>query len=140
MFARYIGTNCRNGPPLKKIWVPKSCLKSLQVNVIMTSPVKKTNPIPKASYGTKASYRPRTHLSHLNVNILQGNHTQTHEYERVSSNCYVHRTKNFSAYSYEYYAPPARLFTRDPKLKFLDATLRLIASKPPLKMWVVKKI
>ena len=23
VFARYIGTNCRNGPPMKKIWVPK---------------------------------------------------------------------------------------------------------------------
>ena len=109
------------------------------MNVIMTPPVKKTNPISKASYGPKVSYRPRTHLSHPNVNVLQGNHTQTHEYERVSSNRYVHRTKNFSAYSYEYYSPLARLFTRDPKPKFSDVALRLIASKPPLKMWVVKK-
>ena len=30
VFARYIGTNCRNGPPMKKIWVPKSCLENLQ--------------------------------------------------------------------------------------------------------------
>ena len=58
MFARYIGTNCRNGPPLKKIWVPKSCLENLPVNVIMTPPRKKTNPRPKASY------RQRTHQSH----------------------------------------------------------------------------
>ena len=36
VFARYIGTNCRNGPPMKKIWVPKRCLESLPVNVIMT--------------------------------------------------------------------------------------------------------
>ena len=28
VFARYIGTNCRNGPPLKKIWVPKVVLRS----------------------------------------------------------------------------------------------------------------
>ena len=62
------------------------------------------------------------------------------EYECVSSNRYVHKTKNFSAYSYEYYSPPARLFARAPKPKFSDAALRLIASKPPLKMWVVKKI
>ena len=35
-FARYIGTNCRNGPPMKKVWVPKRCLENLLVNVIMT--------------------------------------------------------------------------------------------------------
>ena len=23
VFACYVGTNCRNGPPMKKIWVPK---------------------------------------------------------------------------------------------------------------------
>ena len=139
VFARYIGTNYRNGPAMKKIWVPKSCLENLVVNVIMTPPVKKTNPIPKASYGPKYSYKPRTHLSHPNVNVLQGNHTQTHEYERVSLNHYVHKSKNFSAYSYEYYSPPARLFSRAPKPKFSDVALRLIASKPPVKMWVVKK-
>ena len=139
VFARYIGTNCRNGPPLKKIWVPKSCLENLPVNVIMTPPGKKTNPRPKASHGPKASYRQRTHQSHPNANVLQGNHTQTYEYERVSSNRYVHKTKNFSAYSYEYYSPPARLFDRAPKSKFSDAALRLVASKPPLKMGVVKK-
>ena len=139
VFARYIGANCRNGPPLKKIWVPKSCLEKLPVNVIMTPPGKKTNPIPKASYGPKASYRYMNHLSHPNANVLQGNHTQTNEYEHVSSNRYVHKTKNYSAYSYEYYSPPARLFARAPKPKFSDAALRLIASKPLLKMWVVKK-
>ena len=139
VFARYIGTNCRNGPPMKNIWVPKSCLENLPVNVIMTPPVKKTNRIPKASYVPKASYRHRTHLSHPNANVLQGNHTQTYEYERVSSNRYVHKTKNYSAYSYEYCSPPARLFARAPKPKFSDAALRLIASKTPLKMWVVKK-
>ena len=105
----------------------------------MTPPGKKTNPIPKASYGPKASYRYRTHLSHPNANVLQGNHTQTYEYERMSSNRYVHKTKNFSAYSHEYYCPPARLFARAPKPKFSDVALRLIASKSPLKMSVVKK-
>ena len=126
-------------PPLKKIWVPKSCLENLQVNVIMTPPGKKTNPRPKASYGPKASYRQNTHPSHPNANVLQGNHTQTYEYERVSSNPYVHKTKNFSSYSYKNYSPPTRLFARAPKPKFSDAALRLIASKPPLKMWVVMK-
>ena len=109
------------------------------MNVIMTSHVKKTNLRPKASYGPKASYKQRTHLSHPNANVLQGNHTQTYEYERVSPNRYVHNTKNFSAYSYEYHSSPARLFARAPKPKFSDASLRLIASKPPPKMWVVKK-
>ena len=99
VFARYIGTNCRNGPPLKKIWVPKRCLESLPVNVVTTPPGKKTNPRPKASYGPKASYRQRTHQGHPNANVLQGKHTQTYEYECLSSNCYVHKTKNFSAYS-----------------------------------------
>ena len=133
VFARYIGTNCRNGPPMKKIWVPKRCLENLPVNVIMTPHVKKTNLRPKASY------RQRTHLSRTNANVLQGNHTQAYEYERGSSNRHVHKTKNYSAYSYEYYCPPARLFARAPKPKFSDAALRLIASKPPLKMWVAKK-
>ena len=118
---------------MKKVWVPKRCLENLPMNVITTPPRKKTNP------RAKASYRYRTQLSHPNANVLQGNHTQTYEYERVSSNRYVHRTKNFSAYSYEYHSSPARLFARAPKPKFSDAALRLIASKPPLKMWVVKK-
>ena len=109
------------------------------MNVIMTPHVKKTNLRPKASYGPKASYRQRTHLSRTNANVLQGNHTQAYEYERVSSNCHVHKTKNYSAYSYEYYCPPTRLFARAPKPKFSDAALRLIASKPPLKRWVAKK-
>ena len=83
VFARYIGTNCRNGPPMKKIWVPKRCLENLPVNVIMTPHVKKTNLRPKASYGPKASYRQRTHLSRTNANVLQGNHTQDYEYEHL---------------------------------------------------------
>ena len=40
---------------------------------------------------------------------------------------------------HEYHSSPARLFARASKLKFSDAALRLIASKPSLKMWVVKK-
>ena len=124
---------------MKKIWVPKSCLENLPVNVVMTPQVKKTNPRPQTLYGPKASYRQRTHPSRTNANVLQGNHTQAYEYERVSSNHHVHKTKNYSAYPYEYYCPPARLFARAPKPKFSDATLRLIASKPPLKMWVAKK-
>ena len=55
VFARHIGTNCRNGPLMKKIWVPESCLENLSVNVVMTPPGKKTKPRPKASYRPKAS-------------------------------------------------------------------------------------
>ena len=29
VFARYVGTNCRNGSPMKKIRVPKRCLENL---------------------------------------------------------------------------------------------------------------
>ena len=109
------------------------------MNVVMTPQGKKTNPIPKASYVPKASYRHRTHPSHPNTNVLQENHTQTYEYESVSSNRYVHTTKNYSTYSYEYYSPPATLFARASKPKFSDVALRLIDSKLPLKMWVAKK-
>ena len=124
---------------MKKIWVPKTCLENLLVNVFMTPHTKKTNLRPKASYGPTASYRQRTHLIRTNANVLQGNHTQAYEYESGSSNRHVHMTNNYSAYSYEYYCPPARLFARAPKPKFTDAALRLIASKPSLKMWLVKK-
>ena len=108
------------------------------MNFVMTPQAKKTNPRPKASYRPKSSYRQRTHQSRTNANVLQGNHTQAYEYER-GSNRHVHKTKNYFNYSYVYYCPPARLFARAQKPKFLDAALRLIASKPPLKMWVAKK-
>ena len=79
VFARYIRTNCRNGLPMKKVWVPKRCLENLPVNVIMTPQVKKTNPRPQASYGPKSSYRQRTHMIRTNTNVLQGSHTQANE-------------------------------------------------------------
>ena len=60
VFARYVGTNCRNGCPMKKIWVPKRFLESLQVNVIMTPPVKNRNPRSNSSYGPKSSYRSKS--------------------------------------------------------------------------------
>ena len=66
VFARYVGTNCRNGSPMKKIWVPKSCLESLQVNVLRTPPVKNRNSRsnssygPNSSYGSKSSYGPNS--------------------------------------------------------------------------------
>ena len=56
VFARYVGTNYRNGSPMKKIRVPKSYVESIQVNVLMTPPVKNRNPRSNSSYGSKSSY------------------------------------------------------------------------------------
>ena len=83
VFAWYIGTNCRNGPLMKKVWVPKRCLENLPMNVVMTPQGKKTKPRPEASYGPKALYRQRTHLTRTcwgNVVISKKNptHTQDH--------------------------------------------------------------
>lgn len=133
VFARFTRTNCRNGSPMKKIWVPKSLLERLPVNVIMTPPGKKTNPRPKASYGPKSSYRRRSSYDRANTYVLQGYNDQTHEYESRSSKHYVHKSKNFSAYSFEYSNPHVKLFARASKPKFSDAALRLIASKPPFR-------
>ena len=122
VFSRYIGTNCKNDPPMKKICVPKRCLENLQVNVIMTPPMKNRNPRsnssygPKSSYGSKSSYGPHSssgsnssHGSkssykhhHANTSILHGK-SKGYEYVHYSSNHYVHKSsKNFSAYSYAY--------------------------------------
>src|SRR3954468_11324112 len=84
-----VGTNYRNGPPMKKFWVPKRCLESLQVNVIMTPPVKNRNPRsnssygPKSSYGSKSSYEP--HSSH-GSNSSYGSKSS---YEHHRPNTYV---------------------------------------------------
>ena len=40
---------------MKKIWVPKSYVESLQVNVLMTPPVKNRNPRSNSSYGSNSS-------------------------------------------------------------------------------------
>ena len=69
MFARFIGTNCRNGPPMKKIWVPKSCLENLPVNVGMTPPGKKTNPRSKASHGPTPMFCREIVLKLKNMNV-----------------------------------------------------------------------
>ena len=68
VFPRYVGTNCRNDSPMKKIWVPKRCLENLQVNVIMTPPVKNRNPRSNSSYGSKSSYEHH----HANPFVSQG--------------------------------------------------------------------
>ena len=110
---------------MKKIWVPKRCLESLQVNVLMTPAVKNTNPRsnssygPKSSYGSKSSYGPissrGSNSSHgskssydhhrANPSVVPGR-AKGYEYVHYSSNHYVHKSsKNFSAYSYAYPKP-----------------------------------
>ena len=155
-----IGTNCRNGPPMKKIWVPEMCLESLQVNVIMTPPLKNRNPRsnssygPKSSYGSKSSYGPnpscesnssygsKSSYEHhrANTSVWQGK-PKGYEYVHYSSNHYVHMSsKNFSAYAYAYpnssYVKRNGLASMPP---FSYGARRVMNSLPPLQMWVVKK-
>ena len=153
VFARYVGTNCRNGPPLKKIWVPKSCLESLQVNVIMTPPVKnrnhrsnssygpKSSQGPKSSHGPNSSYGQKSYHSHANASVSQGK-SKGHEYAHYSSNHYVHKSsKNFSAHSYEYSNPrPVKRSALASMPPFSYGARRMMNSLPPLQMWVVKKL
>ena len=68
VFARYVGTNCRNGSPMKKIWVPKRCLENLQVNVIMTPPMKNRNPRSNPSYERNSSYGSKSSYEHHRAN------------------------------------------------------------------------
>jgi hypothetical protein len=119
VFARYVGTNCKNGPPMKKIWVPKRCLESLQVNVLMTPPVKNRNPRsnssngPKSSYGSKSSrgsnssYGSKSSYEHHHANAsFSHGKSKSYEYVHYSSNHYVHKSsKNLSSYSYAYSNP-----------------------------------
>src|SRR3989337_3147217 len=79
VFANFVGTNCRNGSPMKKIWVPKSLVETLPVNVVMTPTVKKTYPRPKSSYKGKASYE------HTKNYVSQERNYQTQEYEYSAS-------------------------------------------------------
>ena len=136
VFARYIGTNCRNGPPMKKIWVPKIVLENLPVNVIMTPPMKYRNPRPNSSHGSKSSYEHHR----ANTSISQGK-SKGHEYVHYSSNHYVHKPlKNFFAYSYAY---PNHSSVKGSALAsmpyFSYGARRMMNSLPPLQMWVVKK-
>ena len=36
VIARYVGPNCRNGPPKKSIWVDKKTIEALPVKVLLT--------------------------------------------------------------------------------------------------------
>ena len=145
---------------MKKIWVPKRCLENLQVNVIMTPPVKNRNPRsnssygPNSSYGSKSSYGPNSsHGSYsskgskssyehhrANPSVSQGR-SKDYGYVHYSSNHYVHKSsKNFSAYSYAYsnpsYVKPNGLASMP---SFSYGARRMMKSLPPLQMWVVKK-
>ena len=127
---------------MKKIWVPKKCLESLQVNVLMTPPVKNRNPKSNSSYGSNSSNGSKSSYEHhcANPSVLQGR-AKGYEYAHYSSNHYVHKSsKNFSAYSYAYpnpsYVKRNGLASMPP---FSYGARRVINSLPPLQMWVVKK-
>ena len=160
VFAGYVGTNCKNGSPMKKIWVPNRCLESLHMSVIMTPLVKNMNPRskssygPNSSYGSKSSYGPnssrgsnssngsKSSYDHhcANTSVSQGR-AKGYEYEHYSSNHYVHKSsKNFSAYSYAYpnssYVKQSGMASMPP---FSYGARRMMNSLPPLQMWVVKK-
>src|SRR3954469_9826426 len=116
VFSRYVGTNCRNGSPVKKIWVPKRRLESLQVNVLMTPPVRKMNLRSNSSYGpnssyehyssygSKSSYGPNSsrgsnssdgskspYEHHRANNSVSQGRAKGYGYEHYSSNYYVHK-------------------------------------------------
>jgi hypothetical protein len=141
VFAWFIGTNCRNSSPVKKIWVPKSLLENLQVNVIMTPPMRKKHPRANSSHGRKSSTDRRPTNGHTNASFSQGNHYRSHDYVHYSSNHYVHKSlKNFSAYSYQYSSVPVKKRSAYASLpKFSINAQCFIASQPPIQMWVVKK-
>ena len=127
---------------MKKIWVPKKCLESLQVNVLRTPPVKNRNPRSNSSYGPNSSYGSKSSYEHhcANHSVSQGR-AKGYEYEHYSSNHYVHKSsKNFSAYSYAYpntsYVKRSGLASMPPS-SYGDR--RVMNSLPPLQMWVVNK-
>ena len=127
---------------MKKIWVPKRCLENLQVNVIMTPPVKNRNPRSNSSYGPNSSYRSKSSYEHhrANPSVSQGR-SKDYGYVHYSSNHYVHKSsKNFSAYSYAYSNPS---YVKRNGLasmpSFSYGARRMMNSLPPLQMWVVKK-
>ena len=133
---------------MKKIWVPKRCLESLQVNVIMTPPVKNRNPRSNSSYGPNSSHGSNSSngskssydYHRANNSVSQGR-AKGYEYVHYSSNQYVHKSsKNFSAYSYAYpnssYVKRNGLASMPP---FLYGARRVMNSLTPLQMWVVKK-
>jgi hypothetical protein len=97
VFARDVGTNCRNSPPMKKIWVPKKCLESLQVNVIMTPPVKNRNPKSNSSYGPKASNGSKSSYG------SNSSHGSKSSYEHHCANTSISQEKS-KGYEYVHYS------------------------------------
>ena len=94
---------------MKKIWVPKKCLESLQVNVLMTPPVKNRNPRSNSSYGSKSSYGPNSshgsnsskgskssYEHHCANNSVSQGRAKGYEYEHYSSNHFVHKPRIIS--------------------------------------------
>ena len=130
---------------MKKIWVPKRCLESLQVNGIMTPPMKNRNPRSNSSYGPNSSYSSKGSKSsyehHRANNSVSQGRAKGYEYVHYSSNHYVHKSsKNFSAYSYAYSNPSyvkRNGFASMPPFSY--GARRVMNSLPPLQMWVVKK-
>ena len=139
---------------MKKIWVPKRFLEHLQVNVILTPPMKNRKPRSNSSCGSKSSYGPNSsHGSNsskgakssyehhrANPSVSQGR-SKDYGYVHYSSNHYVHKSsKNFSAYSYAYSNPS---YVKRNGLasmpSFSYGARRMMNSLPPLQMWVVKK-
>src|ERR1041385_5853911 len=75
VFARYIGTNCRNGPPVKQIWVQKDLITNLPVNA---------------------------DANELRVSS-EDNTSKGNDYNHVSANHFVHReAPHKNAYSFVY--------------------------------------
>ena len=123
---------------MKKIWVPKTVLENLQVNVI--PPMKKKHPRANSSHRPKSSNGRRSTYGRANAFVSQGNNHRSDEYVHYSSNRYVHKSsKNFSAYSFDYSNPLVKRNAYSSMPKFSINALRYIASLPPIQMWVVKK-
>ena len=113
-FARFIGPNCRNGPPSKKIWVPKSIIEALPVTVLQTMQEEDARYILKMA--------------------------RQNEYMHTSSNCYAHVSgKNFNPFSFDYSNSFPRNNSYGYRKKSYPARAKVNVSQPPAKMWVVKK-
>jgi hypothetical protein len=107
VFARYIGTNCRNGPPVKQIWVQKDLITNLPVNA---------------------------DANELRVSS-EDDTSNGNDYHHVLANHFVHReAPHKNAYSFVY---PDTTISRP--IRSHRSRQSSYTSKPPIKMWVVKK-
>jgi hypothetical protein len=110
--ARYVGPNCRNGPPKKSIWVDKKTIKALPIKVPLTMQeenARYTRERARQNEYMRASSNHYTHSSGRDFNAYSFNYSHTH----VDSNSRVFRKNSYPTHSY--------------------------VSKPPAKMWVVRK-